>query len=202
MIIYILSVLILFFVGFRSFWCLPSRFSVAIKTMYTGLCSNFTISPKRPVFYLLIVIFIILLGINLLCNLPFSCSPTLYYWFTSLLSFSIWLSLVSVALHVSYSAFILHLIPYGAPMFLSPLLPLVELFSQIIRPLTLIIRLRTNLSAGHIIIYIFSFFSTIILGSSVLAILIFSLMVIEISISVLQAYIFTSLFTIYYRETI
>ena len=65
---------------------------------------------------------------------------------------------MGVAVHVSFSGFILHLIPYGAPIFLSPLLPLVELFSQIIRPLTLIIRLRTNLSAGHIMMYIFSKF--------------------------------------------
>jgi F0F1-type ATP synthase membrane subunit a len=88
-------------------------------------------------------------------------------------------------------------------MFLSFLLPLVELFRQLIRPLTLMIRLRTNLSAGHIMLYMFSFFSlsSFFLSSS-LFFIISGLMALEISISLLQAYIFTSLSLIYVRETL
>ena len=83
-------------------------------------------------------------------------------------------------------------------MALSLFLPIVELFSQIIRPFTLIIRLRTNLSAGHIIIYMFSYFTLL---SSVLSPVLYAVLVIlfilELCISVLQAYIFVLLTMIY-----
>jgi F0F1-type ATP synthase membrane subunit a len=75
-----------------------------------------------------------------------------------------------VVFSTQLSAFFAHLIPFGAPIFLSFLLPLVELFRQLIRPLTLMIRLSTNLSAGHIMLYMFSYFS---LSSNILGITIF-----------------------------
>jgi hypothetical protein len=40
------------------------------------------------------------------------------------------------------------MLPYGAPTALILFLPLVEIFSQIIRPLTLTIRFATNISAA------------------------------------------------------
>jgi F-type H+-transporting ATPase subunit a len=88
-------------------------------------------------------------------------------------------------------------------MFLSVLLPVIELFSQLIRPLTLIIRLRTNLSAGHIMLYMFSLFS---LSSSIAFFSIFVLssllIMLEVCISMLQAYIFVSLSHMYFVETV
>jgi F-type H+-transporting ATPase subunit a len=112
-------------------------------------------------------------------------------------------SLIVLVFTTQLSDFFAHLIPFGAPMFLSFLLPLVELFRQLIRPLTLIIRLSTNLSAGHIILYMFSYFS---LSSNILGITIFWLLlfliILEVRISLLQAYIFTSLSYLYMSETL
>ena len=108
-----------------------------------------------------------------------------------------------VVFSVSRYSFLAHMMPYGAPMFLGLLLPLIEIFRQIIRPLTLIIRLRTNLSAGHIIMFIFSFFSSF---SFTLVLLITPLLVVllilELAISLLQAYIFSSLSYIYIEESL
>jgi F0F1-type ATP synthase membrane subunit a len=59
-----------------------------------------------------------------------------------------------------------HLLPYGSPAALMIFLPIVELFSQLIRPFTLMIRISTNLSAGHIMMYMFSYFT---LSSDLLA---------------------------------
>lgn len=99
--------------------------------------------------------------------------------------------------------FLAHMLPYGSPAGLMFFLPLVEIFSQIIRPLTLMIRLRTNLSAGHIMMYMFSYFTLL---SSVLSPFIYVvlslLFVLELCISMLQAYIFVSLLSLYIRETL
>jgi F-type H+-transporting ATPase subunit a len=95
------------------------------------------------------------------------------------------------------------MLPYGSPIGLMLFLPLVEIFSQIIRPFTLMVRLRTNLSSGHIIMYIFSYFTLL---SSALAPFIYlvlaALFVLELCISALQAYIFVSLLVLYANETV
>ena len=95
------------------------------------------------------------------------------------------------------------MLPYGSPIGLMLLLPLIEVFSQIIRPFTLIIRLRTNLSSGHIMMYIFSYFT--LLSSSLspfIYVVLCTLFVLELCISALQAYIFVSLLALYVNETL
>lgn len=106
-------------------------------------------------------------------------------------------------LYTDFVGFISHILPYGSPVGLILFLPLIEIFSQLIRPFTLIIRLRTNLSSGHIIIYMFSYFTLL---SSVLAPFIYlvlvALFILELCISALQAYIFVSLLALYANETV
>lgn len=95
------------------------------------------------------------------------------------------------------------MLPYGAPLGLMLFLPLVEIFSQVIRPLTLTIRFATNLSAGHIMMFMFSYFSLL---SPILApflyIVLIVLLIIEVFIAFLQSYIFITLLTLYLRETL
>jgi F-type H+-transporting ATPase subunit a len=96
-----------------------------------------------------------------------------------------------------------HMLPYGAPVGLMLFLPLVEIFSQIIRPLTLTIRFATNLSAGHIMIFMFSYFAVLSTAlSPLLYIVLFVLLIMEIFIAFLQSYIFLTLLGLYLTETI
>jgi F-type H+-transporting ATPase subunit a len=95
------------------------------------------------------------------------------------------------------------MLPYGAPIGLMLFLPLVEIFSQLIRPLTLTIRFATNISAGHIMLLIFSYFTYLSAPlAPILYIVVFILIVIEIFIAFLQAYIFLTLLGLYLNETI
>jgi ATP synthase subunit 6 len=100
-------------------------------------------------------------------------------------------------------SFLAHMLPYGSPVGLIIFLPLIEIFSQLIRPMTLMIRLRTNLSRGHIMLYIFSYFTLLSDAlSTVIAPVIFILFILEICISMLQAYIFVTLISLYLVETV
>lgn len=143
-----------------------------------------------------------LLLVNLIGNLPGLTIPTLYYFYTLSLSLPFWVSLLAVVVLTQFNSFVAHLLPYGSPTGLFLVLPVIELFSQLIRPFTLMIRLSTNLSSGHIMLYMFSFFSissafiTIVLSLALLM-----LMLLELGISVLQAYIFSSLMVLYVSET-
>lgn len=104
------------------------------------------------------------------------------------------------------------LFPPGVPLPIKPLLALIELFSVfIIRPLTLAIRLLANFMAGHVLLSIFFLFThqflvqeigpTLPLGIVTLivaaALIVFEMLVISI-----QAYIFTMLTAFYIAESI
>ena len=102
-----------------------------------------------------------------------------------------------------FKSFIAHMLPYGSPVGLIIFLPLIEIFSQLIRPFTLMIRLRTNLSRGHIILYMFSYFTLLSDALSfVIVPAITILFILEVCISILQAYIFVTLVRLYIIETV
>lgn len=151
---------------------------------------------------LLLLLFLLILLRNFLGNIPLSFTPTLYYLVRLRLRLLFWLTLIFSVIKLNINDFISHLLPYGAPTALFFILPLIELLSQILRPFTLSIRLSTNLAAGHIILYIFSFF-TLLIGnfrSAIVGICLLVLIILELFISLLQAYIFVTLVSLYYLE--
>ena len=194
---YLLRRLILSF-----YYSSPSRLSVStnIFNSFRNLFKDLSQPGFTKLFISLMVIFIF---INLLGNIPMIDLINLYYFYTATFSIIIWFSLIVVVSLTQLKRFIAHLLPYGSPFALAILLPLIELFSQLIRPLTLIIRLSTNLSSGHIIIFMFSYFTlSSFVAVSLIRPFLIILLFLELVISLLQAYIFTSLCYQYITETI
>jgi len=139
----------------------------------------------------------------IISNFPIFSVPIIFYSYVLIHALFFWIPLISFGLFRDFKGIVAHILPYGAPTGLIIILPLVEIFSQLIRPLTLTIRFATNLSAGHIIIFIFSYFS--ILSSALapfLYIVLTVLLFIEVFIAFLQAYIFITLLGLYLSETI
>jgi len=136
-------------------------------------------------------------------NVPLFTVPMMFYSYVLFNALLFWVPIVSFGLYRDFKGMVSHMLPYGAPTGLMLFLPLVEIFSQVIRPLTLTIRFATNLSAGHIMMFIFSYFSML---SSALApflyVVLTVLLLIEVFIAFLQAYIFITLLGLYLDETI
>ena len=89
----------------------------------------------------------------------------------------------------------------GVPTLMKIVLAPIEVLGLFIKPLTLMIRLYANMQGGHIVImsiiglmFIFSSW----LGSSLSFVLAFFLMIIEVFVALLQAYIFTILSALYF----
>ena len=93
----------------------------------------------------------------IISNFPMFSVPIIFYSYVLIHALFFWIPLISFGLFRDFKGIVAHMLPYGAPTGLIIILPLVEIFSQLIRPLTLTIRFATNLSAGHIIIFIFSY---------------------------------------------
>lgn len=136
-------------------------------------------------------------------NVPMFSVPMMFYRYVLFNAILFWTPIVCYALYTNPKGFISHMLPYGAPTGLMLFLPLVEIFSQVIRPLTLTIRFATNLSAGHIMMFMFSYFSLL---SSALApflyVVLVVLLLMEIFIAFLQSYIFLTLLGLYLEETL
>ena len=103
------------------------------------------------------------------------------------------------------------LFPPGVPTIIKPLLALIELFSTfIIRPLTLAIRLLANMMAGHVLLTIFFLFTNAFVTGGLLSIPLGAvtllvacvLLVFELLVIGIQAYIFTLLSAFYISEAI
>jgi F-type H+-transporting ATPase subunit a len=136
-------------------------------------------------------------------NIPLQAVPTQYYSFTLTISLLFWVPIMVRVCYTDFKNFFAHLLPYGSPAGLIFFLPLIEGFSQIIRPFTLMIRLRTNLAAGHIIMFMFSYFTLLSdLLVFPLYVVLYLLFFLELAISALQAYIFVSLLSLYVTETL
>nr|YP_009034073.1 ATP synthase F0 subunit 6 [Sypharochiton pelliserpentis]AHZ60685.1 ATP synthase F0 subunit 6 [Sypharochiton pelliserpentis] len=151
-------------------------------------------------------IFVMLIFINILGLLPYVFSLSSHLTFAFSFGAPLWLSLILSGIFFNFSSVISHLLPQGAPVFLSPFLVLVETVSISVRPVTLSIRLVANMSAGHIIlglvgaylsvsIFVYSFFIILML----IMVEIFYFMF-EIGVSMIQAYIFSLLITLYSED--
>jgi F-type H+-transporting ATPase subunit a len=153
--------------------------------------------------FLLRYLFFVLLAVNVLGNIPLNSIPTMFYSLTLTLSLMFWVPLIICVCYSDFRAFLSHMLPYGSPLGLILFLPLIEIFSQLIRPFTLMIRLSTNLSSGHIMMYMFSYFTLLSSAlSPFIYVVLIAMFVLELCISALQAYIFVSLLVLYANETL
>ena len=112
-------------------------------------------------------------------------------------SLSLWLSANLFKIINSTEYFLSHMIPEGTPLPLVPFLFLIEIIRNLIRPVTLTVRLVANILAGHLLIIltsglVFSFF----LAFPLLLIL----NAVELAVALIQAYIFTTILALYFFE--
>lgn len=196
----------LFFI-FIIFWFISSEYFIKL-TRFNILVVKIRDTLKQVIgykasFWVVYLLFFTMFITNLIGNVPLRAIPTLFYSQTLTISLLFWVPIIVCVFARQFKSFIAHILPYGSPIGLILFLPLIEIFSQLIRPFTLIIRLRTNLSRGHIMLYMFSYFALLSDALSTIIIpAIFILFILEICISILQAYIFATLISLYIVETV
>ena len=154
--------------------------------------------------YLLTIFFLILLGnlVGLIPFFPFAGTMTNNIYFTGLLAvFTLVITLVSGRKHYWREIFA----PPGVPLWIYPIMVLVEIMGIFTKPFALMIRLFANITAGHIIVIslislIFIFGSIWVSPVSVLFTLFID--VLELLVAVLQAYVFTLLSALYIGQAV
>ena len=103
-------------------------------------------------------LFLSLLSINFRGLIPFAFARRRQGWFRILFSISLFIVRLSIFFSRGKISFLTHLVPTGAPVGLGLVLFWIEIISTLIRPLTLVLRLCANMTAGHVILGLISSF--------------------------------------------
>nr|AGS15340.1 ATP synthase F0 subunit 6 [Cistopus chinensis] len=194
---WILSLWSLFFIN-SSLWIFPSFLSssLMIPNQIINIQITRSYSNNLGGFSLIISsLFLMIINFNLLGLIPYVFGTTSHLAMSFSLSYSSYNN-------NKYSS-LASLLPSGTPSFLIPFLPLIELMSISVQPLTLAIRIAANISAGHIILTLigdflsFSLISTSIITSSIVMLIQIGYFIFEIGIAIIQGYIFSLLITLY-----
>nr|YP_009742302.1 ATP synthase F0 subunit 6 [Mammilla mammata]QID90397.1 ATP synthase F0 subunit 6 [Mammilla mammata] len=201
--------LVIILIFSSNYWiALPSWFAFINTFKDTGSSQIFRSFGLNLGGFLNVVsaLFVFLIFMNLSGLIPYVFSPTSHLAVSLSLGLPLWLSLIISAIFFNPSSVVAGLLPMGAPAPLNPFLVIIETVSIMVRPITLSVRLTANMSAGHIVLTLIGNYLTasFFLSGVFSMILLISIQVFytifEFGISIIQAYIFCLLITLYSDE--
>ena len=144
-------------------------------------------------------LFLFILMCNLLGLVPYGATATANISVTAVLALISFVATQFAGIRQNRWGYVTSFVP-PVPFWLFPLMLIVELIGLVAKPFALAIRLWANMNGGHIVLlvimgFIFIFKSWIAVGISVPASVM--LMILELFVAVLQAYVFTFLTAVF-----
>nr|AYC65888.1 ATP synthase F0 subunit 6 [Amyrsidea minuta] len=151
-----------------------------------------------------ISIFVLIFISNVMGLIPYVFCATSHFSYNFSIGLTLWMTTMLWGMWNFSEHNIAHLTPMGCPLVLVPFMVLVEIVSSLIRPITLSLRLMSNMLAGHLILTLISsnidFFSSILMSSSMF-IIHTGMMMFELGVALIQSYIFSFLMFLYWKES-
>lgn len=188
------------------YWLIPSRFRIIwIKIRIILNKEIKVLTPNKNskgmrIFIISLFIFIIIN--NFIGLFPYIFTRTSHIAISLRIALPLWISFIIYG-WINKTIYILaHLVPQGTPPILIPFIVCIETIRNIIRPGTLAVRLSANIIAGHLLITLLGRIGPNISPSIVNLLIIIQilLLILEIRVSIIQAYVFIILTTLYSRE--
>lgn len=192
----------------------PGRVQAVGETLF-GMIDNMTDSiighDGRKYFPFVFTIFLFILAMNVLgMFLSFTATSQLAVTATfAMLTFGLVLIVGFVKNGLGFFSLFW---PTGAPLVMRPVVGLIEFFSFLLRPITLMLRLFGNMMGGHIALKVFAgFVATAVIGAAgYWGIMIFPLSMgmtvgltaLEFLVAFLQAFVFAVLTCIYLNDVV
>nr|WGL40283.1 ATP synthase F0 subunit 6 [Parasarpa zayla] len=189
-----------------SFWLIPNRHFILWNFISLKLHEEFKtlLGPNsyNGSTFIFISLFFFILFNNFLGLFPYIFTSTSHLNISLTLSLTLWLSFMIYGWTNNTQHMFIHMIPQGTPTILMPFMVLIETISNIIRPMTLAVRLTANMIAGHLLLTLLSNTGTN-MSNYFLIILIFIqilLLILESAVAIIQSYVITILSTLYSSE--
>jgi F-type H+-transporting ATPase subunit a len=218
----VLGLIWLFMMGGMKRELVPGRWQVAVEGI-TGFITNMmaqNIGPEGKKFTPYVFsLFMFILIANLLGMMPIGILPGLHaFTVTSHLTVTGVLAIISfsIVLVVGFWRHGFHFfslfVPHGTPVVMIPLLFVIELFSFLIRPFSLALRLFVAMTAGHILMKVLAGFVINALNAEALwvapvvalpsFILMIGITLLELLVCAIQAYVFALLTSLYINDAV
>lgn len=169
------------------------------------------IGPKgRQYFPFVFTLFMFVLMGNLLGLLPYSFTYTSHLAVTGMLALIVFATVIVAGIY-NHGLHFFHLfMPSGVPIWLMPLIIPIEIVSFFVRPMTLSVRLFANMMAGHIMLKVVAAFAVGAIGmggaigllSAFPVMINVIMMVFELLVAMIQAYVFALLVCVYLKDSV
>lgn len=196
---------------FKNDSIIPSRWQSVIEIVYEHFVEMVrdSLGPNGYKFFPFIFsLFLFIASLNVLGLFPYIFSSTAHIIFTFGFSFTIIIAITIMGLLKFRLDFFSLFMPTGAPLALAPLLVIVETISHIFKAISLGVRLAANISAGHLLFAILASFGFQMIMNSYYMLSLFPILImvfitiLEIAVSLIQAYVFSLLTTIYLGDAL
>nr|QUI77248.1 ATP synthase F0 subunit 6 [Empoascanara gracilis] len=184
-----------------TYWATPNKMMIMInlifKLLMKEISTNLTYKGTK---LLMLGIFSLILINNMMGLLPYVFTSTSHMVSSLAISLPIWISLMLYGWLNKTNKMFNHLIPNGTPSMLMPFMVIIETSSNIIRPGSLSVRLTANMIAGHLLMSLLGNNTNSMLLMISTMIIYLSLMIFELAVSMIQAYVMMTLTTLYSSE--
>lgn len=200
------SSLLLIIIILPSFWLIPGKRIRLISNITMKLHSEFKTllgpSSSAGSSFIFIALFIFILINNFLGLFPYIFTSSRHITLTLALALPLWLRFILYGWINHTNHIFAHLVPQRTPTALIPFIVLIESIRNIIRPITLSVRLMANIVAGHLLITLLGNQTTIASNLVLIRLIITQilLLTLERAVAVIQSYVFAVLTTLYSRE--
>jgi F-type H+-transporting ATPase subunit a len=207
MIISALTIVSVLFVGTRRKAIVPTKIQLLTElsfTLVSKMISDTAGLKAKPYFPFVFSLFMFVLFCNMLGMLPYSFTVTSHIIVTFALAAIIFVGVTIIGFVNHGIGYLKLFIPSGVPLFLLPLIVIIEIISYLSRPVSLSVRLFANMLAGHTMLKVFGGFviSLGVLGGLLPLSFTVALTGLEILIAFLQAYVFAILTCIYLNDAL
>nr|YP_010586112.1 ATP synthase F0 subunit 6 [Chimarra paramonorum]UZZ43848.1 ATP synthase F0 subunit 6 [Chimarra paramonorum] len=200
------SLIILLFMPLM-YWFMPNRFFMLVYKILFTIHLEFKMllgkSHHKGLTFMFITLFLMILYNNFFGLFPYIFTSTSHMTLNLSFSLPLWISFMLYGWINNTQHMFIHLIPQSTPAVLMPFMVLIETVSNVIRPMTLAVRLTANMIAGHLLLVLLSN-SIANLNLLMLSIMLFIqilLLTLEFSVAFIQAYVFSILSVLYSKET-
>jgi F-type H+-transporting ATPase subunit a len=154
-------------------------------------------------------LFMFIFFCNMLGMIPGAFTVTSHIIVTAALAAIVFLTVLVLGFAKNGLHFFKLFVPSGVPIYILPLVTLIEIISFLSRPVSHSVRLFANMLAGHITLKVFGGFVVMLLGAGSFAVLsplpliaAVALTALEFLVAFLQAYVFTMLTCMYLNDAL
>jgi F-type H+-transporting ATPase subunit a len=192
---------------------IPTRFQSMAELSYEFVANTLKSSigdEGMRFFPLVFSLFMFILTANMIGIVPYTFTTTSHLIVTVALALLVFLTVFIYGLYKNGLKFFKLFVPHGIPIYILPLIMVIEVISFLSRPVSHSVRLFANMLAGHITLKVFAGFVTSLsalgavsaAGALLPLAMTTALTGLELLVAFLQAYVFTILTCIYLNDAL